>query len=126
MSAHDRIRAIARLTQDRGLSREAAEVIALALIPLDVGPGPEGVPVSLRFPRRITKRTRRFRKSAQAVARDVLIDLARETIEDYLDLAVTFGEEYYIDKFEAATAGPAPWVAGSIGAMPDAAPESVR
>ncbi len=124
MSAHNRIRAIARLTQDRGLSREAAEVIALALFPLDVGP--EGVPVSRRFPKRITKRTRRFRKTAQSVARDVLIDLARETIEDYLDLAVTCGEDYYIDKFEEAMAGPAPWAAVSVGAKPDAAPESVQ
>jgi hypothetical protein len=124
MSAHNRIRAIARLTQDRGLSREAAEVIALALFPLDVGP--EGVPVSQRFPNRITKRTRRFRKTARSVARDVLVDLARETIEDYLDLAVTCGEEYYIEKFEEATAGPAPWVAGSTWAMPAAAPESVQ
>ena len=121
MSAHNRIRAIARLTQDRGLSREAAEVIALALFPLDVGP--EGVPVSRRFPKNVTRRTKRFRKVAQSVARDVLVDLARDTIEDYLDLAVTYGEDYYIAKFEEATTGPAPWVGGLVGVEPSEALE---
>jgi hypothetical protein len=123
MSAHNRIRAIARLTHDRGLSREAAEVIALAIFPLDVGP--EAEPVSRRFPKKVNKRIKRFRKTAQKASRDVLVDLARETIEDYLDLAVTYGEDYYIARFQEATAGPAPWVGGSIQAMPGASPESV-
>ena len=123
MSELNRIRAVARLMQDRGLGQEAAEVIALALFPLDVGP--EGAPVSRRFSKNITRRTNRFRKTAKSLAVDVLVDLARETIEDYLDLAVLHGEAYYIAKFGEATAGPAPWVAGAAEAGSDAASDSV-
>lgn len=118
MSAHNRIRAIARLVSDRGLSRESAEVIALALFPLDVGP--EGVPVSRRFPKKVARRTKRFRKTARSLADDRLVDLARETVEDYYDLAVAHGEPYYIAKFEEATAEPAPWVGAA------STPESTR
>ncbi len=118
MSAHKRIRAIALLVSDRGLSREAAEVIALALFPLDTGP--DGAPVSRRFPKKVARRTKRFRKTAQSMAGDSLVDLARETIEDYCDLAVSHGEPYYITKLEEATAGPAPWVgAASTSASAD-------
>ena len=101
MSAHKRIRAMARLVSDRGMSRDSAEVIALALFPLDVGP--EGVPVSKRFPKR-------FRKTARSLAGDALVDLARDAVEEYYDLAVVCGEAHYITKFGEATAGPAPWV----------------
>lgn len=114
MSAHKRIRAVARLVSDRGMNRDSAEVIALALFPLDVGP--EGVPVSKRFPGKIARRTKRFRKTARSLAGDVLVDLARDAVEDYYDLAVVCGEAYYITKFGEATAGPAPWV----GAVSDA------
>jgi hypothetical protein len=90
------------------MDREDADLVALALIPLDGGP--EGAPASRRFARRIARRTQRFRKNAKTVSGDALVDLARNTIEDYCDLAVVYGEEYYIAKFEEATAGPAPWV----------------
>ena len=123
MSEHNRIEAIARLTHDRGMSPEAAEIIALALFPFDVGP--EGMSVSRRFPKRIAKRTKRFRNTAQSVPHDVLVDLARETIEDYCDLAVVHGEAYYIAKFEEATAGPAPWAVEAAESESDAAQESV-
>jgi hypothetical protein len=109
MSEHHRISAIAQLIHDRGMSRDDAEVIALALFPLDVGA--DAVPVSRRFPKRIAKRTERFRKTAKKVGGSALVDLARDTIEGYCDLAVVHGEAYYIAKFEEATAGPAPWVA---------------
>ena len=108
MSAHKRIRAMARLVSDRGMSRDSAEVIALALFPLDVGP--EGVPVSKRFPRKIARRIKRFRKTARSLAGDALVDLARDAVEEYYDLAVVCGEAHYITKFGEATAGPAPWV----------------
>ena len=123
MSEHRRIRAIARLVHDRGMSRPDADVIALALFPLDVGP--ESAPVSRRFPKRVARRTERFRKNAKALSGDALVDLARDTIEDYCDLAVVYGEAYYIAKFEEATAGPAPWVARAAESEPTEVSETV-
>ncbi len=123
MSAHKRIRAITLLVSDRGLSREAAEVIALALFPLDTGS--DGAPISRQFPKKVARRTKRFRKTAQTTAGDALVDLARETIEDYCDLAVSYGEPYYITKLEEATAGPAPWVgAASTSALAEASTDA--
>ena len=122
MSEHMRIRAVARLVQDRGMDREDADLIALALIPLDEGP--EGAPNSRRFPKRVARRTQRFRKAARTVSGEELVDLARDAIEDYCDLAVVHGEDYYIAKFEEATAGPAPWATRSATIPPEARPAS--
>jgi hypothetical protein len=108
MSEYRRIQAVARLVQDRGMDREDADLVALALLPID--DGPEGTPASRRFARRVARRTERFRKAAKGTGGGTLVDLARDTLEDYCDLAVVCGEDYYIAKFEEATAGPAPWV----------------
>lgn len=115
MSEHKRIRVIARLVQDRGMSEQAAQLIARALVPLD--PTPAGLPVSRRFPKKIARRAGRFKKAAQSLPRNVLVDLAFETIEDYRDLAVAAGEAYYVGIFEELTANPAPWV-GELGSDP--------
>ncbi len=119
MSEHQRIRAMARLVQDRGMSEQAAELIARALFPLDSAPA--GLPVSRRFPKKIARRAERFRKAAQSIPRNVLVDLAFETIEVYRDLAVAAGEAYYIAIFEEMTAEPAPW-AGESGLDDNAEP----
>jgi hypothetical protein len=94
------------------MSQEAAELTARALFPLDTSS--EGQTVSRRFPKRIARRTKRFRKAAQSKPHDVVVDLAYQTIEDYFDIAVSYGEPYYMDMFEELTAHPAPW-AGHIG-----------
>jgi hypothetical protein len=123
MSEHDRIRATARLIHDRGLNQDVAEVIALALFPFDTAEA--GKPVSRRFPKKIAKRTKRFRKTAKLATREALVDLARDTLQDYCDLAVRHGEAYYIAKFEEATAGPAHWVSDAAEGDSDSAPNSM-
>lgn len=120
MSENNRMRAMARLVQDRGMSHEAAELIARALIPLDTHP--EGLPISRRFPKRVARRTKQFRKAAKSAPQDVIVDLAFETIEHYRDLAVAGNETYYIALFEEMTAHPAPWASE---AAPDTGPDSM-
>jgi hypothetical protein len=120
MSEHKRIRAMALLVQDRGMSEEAGELIARALFPLDTSPG--GLPVSRRFPKKIARRSERFRKAAQSTPLNVIVDLAYEAIGDYRDLAAAAGEDYYVAIFEEMTADPAPW-AGELG--PDTDPDSM-
>jgi hypothetical protein len=101
------------------MSEQAAELIARALFPLDTAAA--GLPVSRRFPKKIARRAERFRKAAQSIPRNVLVDLAYETIEVYRDLAVDAGEAYYIAIFEEMTADPAPWV-GDLGPDDNAEP----
>jgi hypothetical protein len=120
MSENKRMRAMARLVQDRGMSHEAAELIARALFPLDTHPG--GLPVSRRFPKRVGRRTKQFRKAARSVTQDAVVDLAFETIEDYRDLAVAADEAYYVAMFEEMTAHPAPWASEAV---PDTGPDSM-
>jgi len=120
MSEHNRIRAMARLVHDRGMSQEAAELTARALFPLDTSA--EGQVVSRRFAKRIARRTKRFTKAAQSKPHEVVVDLAFQTVEDYFDIAVSYGEPYYMDMFEELTSHPAPW-AGEAGS--DAGGESM-